>query len=208
MYYNAIQLWEVGSGGHHRLLSHILFGSNKINPYELTIIRNDFVDPLLNESLRQFDKLFNKINCDRKSHVELAFNAKTLGENSIVKIKSFFSDITPVEKAHLRRCINTIKKSPHSYISRPNPWSMEIEIDNMYLLLDDIRNLRSKPRWYRKLLILKQKLLGIKTVDSITCSVFHLATRDKLYWNNSKLNDEGLLYYLPGIRELLLALFK
>lgn len=207
IYYDAIQLWEVGSGGNHRLLSHILFGSNKINPCKLIIYRNDFVDPLLNKSLCQFDELFDDINSNSRYYIKLAFNVESLSEKSTVKIKNFFCDLEADEKDDLVRCINAIKEFAHKYISR-NSWLMEIEIDNMYRLLGDIRNLRSKPRWHCKLLILKQKFLGIQTVDRITCSVLNLATWDKPYWKKSILNNEGLLHHLPGLRQLVLALLK
>ena len=207
IYYDAIELWKVGGGGHHRLLSHILFGSNEINPSRLTIIRNDSVDPLLNESLCQFDELFENINSDRKYYVYLAFDVELLTENSMAKIKNFFHEIDINEKNDLIRCINAIKEFPHEYISN-DLGSRRIDIDDMYLLLSDIRNLRSKPHWYRNVLILKQRLLGIRTVDTITCSVLQLATWDKPYWQERGFNDKGLLHYLPGLRELLLTLFN
>ena len=207
-YYDAIQLWQVGGDGNHRLLSHILFGSNQINPYQLRIVRNDFTDPQLNESLCQFDELFDEINSNREYYIELAFNVKSLSEESIAKIKNFFCDIKADEKVDLVRCINAIKKIHHEYYISNDWGTRKIEIDNIYRLLSDIRRLRSKPSWYRQLLILKQKFLGIKTVDSITCTVLHLATWDTPYWKNGDIRDEGWLRYLPGLRQLLLALLK
>jgi hypothetical protein len=206
-YYEAIQLWEGGSGGHHRLLSHILFGSNNINPYRLDIIRNDFVDPALNEALCHFDELFDDLNSKNGSSIGLAFNVDSLTQETTAKIRNFFHDVTDKEKKEMARVINAIKPYAHQYISGSS-WTKEIEIENMYSLLDDIRRIKSKPRWYRKLLILKQKLLGIRTVDPITCSVLELRTWKNPYWKNSELNDRGLLCYLPGLRDLLLAIFK
>lgn len=159
----------------------------------------------------QFDELFDRVNSNnshREYHVEFAFDVNSLNKESMTKIKHFFYNIIVDEKIELIRCIRTIKEFSHEYIS-DDSWSKtrEIEIDNMYRLLKDIMNLKSKPRWYRKLLIFKQKLLGVETVDTITISVFQLATWDRPYYNNDHFNNEGLLYYLPGLQELLLALF-
>lgn len=207
IYYEAIQLWEGGSGGHHRLLSHILFGSSNINPYRLHIIRNNFVDPALNEALCQFDELFDDLNSKSGSSIGLAFNVDSLTQETTAKIKNFFRGVTNEEKKEMTRVIKVIHPYPHPYISGSSGIK-EIEIENMYFLLDDIRRIKSKPRWYRKLLILKQKLLGIRTVDPITCSVLELRTWKNPYWKNIELNDRGLLCYLPGLRDLLLAIFK
>lgn len=206
-YYDAIQLWKGGIGGHHRLLSHILFGSSNINPYKLYIIRNDFIDPDLNKALCQFDELFDGVNFKNDCSIRLAFNVDSLTEETTAKIRRFFRDVTNQEKKEMTRVINVIAPYRHQYISGSS-WLKEIEIENMYFLLADIRRIKSKPQWYRKLLILKQKLLGIRTVDPITCSVLELRTWKNPYWKNSEFNDQGLLGYLPGLRDLLLAIFK
>ena len=208
-YYDAIDLWVEGSGGHHRLLSHILYGSDKINPDTITLIRNESVDTVLNESLLQFDKLFDTVSLDREQCISLAFDLDLLSREELGKIKTFFNNVSEDEKITIVRCLKAMMRFGHRYISNNFLMSKrEVTINAMYDLLKDIRTIRSRPLWHRRLLVLKQKLLGLRAVDPITCSVLHLATWDRPYWNDDRLNEKGLLYYLPGLHQALSSLLK
>lgn len=205
-YFDAIALWKPNSGGHHRLLSHILCGSDQINPSELRIVRNDHIDSALNKSLLQFEELSATVaghphRCDSV----LAFDPTSLTSGELRKIKAFFDDIDENDKAAIVRCLKAIREVSQevllNHASVPND---QITIDGMYRLLERIRALRTKPFWYREALIIRQKLLGLRTVDFITCAIFQLATYENPYWDNSSLNERGLLCCFSGLRNTVL----
>lgn len=205
IYFDAIDLWRVGSGGHHRLLAHVLCGSDRINPSELKIVRNEPVDSALNAALLQFEELSAAVAGDHRCDNILAFNATSISQVELRKIKAFFNNINEAEKAVVVRCLKAIKKYKReellNHASVPN---RKITIDAMYRLLEKIRTLRAKPFWHRRALVLRQKLLGLRTVDPITCSILQLATHENPYWDNSSLNERGLLCCFSGLRNTVL----
>ena len=210
-YYDAIDLWDEGMGGHHRMLSHILYGSDNINPTTLYIVRNEFPELALNESLRQFDQMFDAVNADSNSIISLDFEARFVSREEVEKIKIFFQNVRKEEELEIVSGIKALVRAGNdqSYFSlRSNASQKIMSIDAMYRLLNHIRTIKTKPLWHRQLLVWKQKLLGLNAVDPITCSVLHLATRDNPYWTDDEFNEDGLLSYLPGLRDFVSSIWK
>lgn len=208
-YYEALDLWEADSGGQHRLVAHILYGSNKINPWKLNIFRNKSVDPLLNQSLIQFEELFRSVDLAVHSEgknithhrTSLTFKPYSLNEEQLKKIKNFFQTVSEEEEHAIARCIKAlIESNNRKYVSVPisKDWK-EISIEDMYCLLKDIRTAKSRPSWHRRLFVWKQQLLGIGSVDTITRSILQLATPDGPHFNSSELNDKGQLHWMSDI---------
>ncbi|EDX82514.1 hypothetical protein S7335_1218 [Synechococcus sp. PCC 7335] len=208
-YYDAIALWEEGMGGHHRMLSHILYGSDNINPRTLCIVRNESPELALNESLLRLEKLFNAVSTDSNTSITLDFDPRSVSREEIEMIKSFFHGVTEKEKVMIIRCIKDLRKFYYQYCYLYlNSDGTKMSITAMYRLLGKVRTIRAKPLWWRRTLVWKQKLLGLNAVDPINSSVLRLATRDNPYWADKELSEEGLLSYLPGLHIIVSWIWK
>lgn len=209
-YYDAIDLWKEGAGGHHRLLAHILYGSDKINPSRVTIIRNGFVDPALNEALLQFKELSIAVNSNPSpSRKLLDFDARLISSEELRKIKAFFPSLEEDEGAVIVKCLRAIRSFREEYIlNHAEVANQKITIDGMYRLLEKLRMIRSRPFWYRSLLVVKQRLFGWRIVDIVSCIVLNLATNENPYYADSRLNQMGLLSRWPMLRRNLLGIVQ